>query len=65
MTDITEKLRQIEEAPVGGSMPACLGGDGVIDWATPLKAIAKAAREEIESLRNQLEDEIRSGDRDL
>lgn len=49
MTDIVDKLREIEETPVGGNLPTCLAGPQ--GWAVPLIAIAEEARREIERLR--------------
>jgi hypothetical protein len=54
---LLEKLAEIADAVKGGPIPRCMLGEAHDDWATPLKAIAQEAFDEIERLRT-LEKEI-------
>lgn len=57
MTDIVDDLREIAETPVGSmDGPKCLNIQGQLNWAVPLKRIAKDAADEIERLRIQIAD---------
>lgn len=46
---LLEKLNELATAPLDGPMPKCMGIP--TNWATPIKAIAKAAFDEIQRLR--------------
>jgi hypothetical protein len=48
---LLEKLAEIAGTKPGSSMPQCLGGPNVINWAEPMNMIAQEAFDEIQRLR--------------